>query len=70
MTSDQAIVLAVCVALQTLAIYLLKWRNAMVPAVALWPNGDGTWTARIFSQTFTGTRQECVDWVRANGETI
>jgi hypothetical protein len=37
-------------------------------AVDLWQNPDGTWTARIFSQTFTGTREECDRWLRCNGE--
>jgi len=38
-------------------------------SVDLYQNGDGTWTARIFSQTFTAkTRQECVTWLQNNGE--
>jgi hypothetical protein len=37
-------------------------------AVDLWPNSDGTWTARIFSVTFTGTYQQCLDWLKGNGE--
>lgn len=37
-------------------------------AVDLTQNTDGTWTARIFSQTKTGSRDECVAWLRANGE--
>ena len=37
-------------------------------AVELSQNPDGSWTARIFSQTFTGTREQCVAWLRANGE--
>lgn len=37
-------------------------------AVDLYRNPDGTWTARIFSQTFTGTYEECMGWLRANGE--
>lgn len=31
-------------------------------------NADGTWTARIFSSSFTGTYNECLAWLRANGE--
>ncbi len=31
-------------------------------------NSDGTWTARIFDVTFTGTREACLDWLRGNGE--
>jgi hypothetical protein len=37
-------------------------------AVDLWRNADGSWTARIFDQTFTGTEQECRNWLRYNGE--
>lgn len=37
-------------------------------SVDLWRNPDGTWTARIFAQTFSGTREECVAWLRTNGE--
>ena len=36
--------------------------------VAITEKADGTWTARIYSQTFTGTREQCVSWLRANGE--
>ena len=38
-------------------------------AVDLWNNNDGTWTARIFSQTFPGTEEECKRWLKMNGET-
>lgn len=37
-------------------------------AVDLWQNPDGTWTARIFDMTFTGTREECENWLYMNGE--
>lgn len=37
-------------------------------SVDLWRNPDGSWTARIFSVTFTGTREACLTWLRANGE--
>lgn len=37
-------------------------------AVDLYRNGDGSWTARIFQTEFTGTREQCVAWLRANGE--
>lgn len=37
-------------------------------AVDLQNNHNGTWTARIFAQTFTGTYDECVSWLRMNGE--
>ena len=40
----------------------------MQPAVSLTRNDDGTWTATIFSQRYTGTYDECVDWLWANGE--
>lgn len=33
-------------------------------------NSDGSWTARIYEQTFTGTREECVLWIRWNGESV
>ena len=39
-------------------------------SVELTDNHDGTWTARIFSITYTGTREECVAWIRGNGEEI
>jgi hypothetical protein len=37
-------------------------------AVELTRNDDGTWTARIFSVCYTGTYEECVQWIRCNGE--
>lgn len=37
-------------------------------SVDLYRNSDGTWTARIFEQTFRGTREQCVAWLRMNGE--
>lgn len=37
-------------------------------AVSLDQNPDGTWTARIFSQTFTGSYQECRNWLEWNNE--
>ena len=40
------------------------------PAVELRRNADGTWTARIFEVTYTGTRDECLAWLRANGEEV
>lgn len=40
----------------------------MRKAVELTDNGDGTWTARIYSTTYTGTYAECVAWLRNNGE--
>jgi hypothetical protein len=36
--------------------------------VELSRNNDGTWTARVFSQCFSGTYEECVRWLRMNGE--
>jgi hypothetical protein len=39
-------------------------------SVDLCRNADGTWTARIFSVTFTGSYEECVGWLRANGESL
>lgn len=35
-----------------------------------WQNADGTWTARLWSQTFTGTYEQCIAWIRSNGEHI
>jgi len=32
-------------------------------AVDLWQNPDGTWTARIYDTTYTGTREECLAWI-------
>lgn len=40
----------------------------MRPAVELTRNDDGTWTARIFDVCLVGTRDECVEWLKANGE--
>jgi hypothetical protein len=37
-------------------------------AVAIDKNPDGTYTARIFSSTFTGTYSQCVAWIHANNE--
>lgn len=37
-------------------------------AVDLWKNEDGTWTARVFTVTYTGTYEQCIAWLRANGE--
>ena len=39
-------------------------------AVDLYKNADGTWTARIYSQRFVGTYDECRQWLRANGEDV
>lgn len=39
-------------------------------SVDLWQNSDGTWTARIFDTTYTGSREQCIDWLRANGEQV
>lgn len=39
-------------------------------SVDLYQNRDGTWTARIFAQTFTGTREQCGGWLRMNGEEV
>jgi hypothetical protein len=38
--------------------------------VDLWRNPDGTWTARIYSQEFRGTYEECRRWLRNNGESV
>jgi hypothetical protein len=40
----------------------------MRKSVDLTENGDGTWTARIYGTTYTGTRAQCVAWLHANGE--
>ena len=37
-------------------------------AVDLWQNANGTWTARIYAQTYSGTYDQCVAWLRNNGE--
>jgi hypothetical protein len=37
-------------------------------AVRLERNSDGTWTAWIYSTSFTGTYAECVSWLLGNGE--
>ena len=39
-------------------------------SVDLYQNSDGTWTARIFNQTYSGTYEQCVNWLRWNGESI
>lgn len=37
-------------------------------AVDLFQNSDGTWTARIYTNSyFTGTREQCVAWLRLQG---
>jgi hypothetical protein len=40
----------------------------MARSVDLVRNDDGTWTARIYSQTFRGTYEQCVQWLWWNGE--
>jgi hypothetical protein len=35
-----------------------------VKIVDCWQNPDGTWTARIYSLTFTGTYEECQNWLK------
>lgn len=30
-------------------------------------NPDGTWTANSYGSSFSGTFNECQDWLRANG---
>lgn len=37
-------------------------------AADLWRNSDGSWTARIFEQTFSGTYEACTAWLRNQGE--
>jgi hypothetical protein len=37
-------------------------------AVRIEQQSSGRWVAWIFSQSFEGTYQECVDWLQANGE--
>lgn len=37
-------------------------------AVDLSRNADGTWTARIYGTSYTGTREACLAWLRAHGE--
>lgn len=32
--------------------------------------GGGLWLARIYAQTFQGTREECEAWLRMNGESV
>lgn len=39
-------------------------------AVDYWRNADGTWTGRIFGQTYTGTYDQVIGWLRANGEQV
>ena len=36
--------------------------------VDLTQNADGTWTARIYHTTYTGTRERCLAWLHAHGE--
>lgn len=38
----------------------------MIQASGLRDNGDGTWTARAGSESYTGTREECEWWLRMN----
>lgn len=56
--------------------YPAMWANCLGPArsekrkmVELYKNED-SWTARIFSTTFSGTREKCVEWLRANNEFV
>ena len=37
-------------------------------SVGLYQDKNGQWIAWIFNQTFTGTREECIAWLRMNGE--
>jgi|GEM_PF-4051025 hypothetical protein len=39
-------------------------------SVRIEPNGDGTYTAWIYSTNFTGTYDQCKAWVQAHGENI
>lgn len=39
-------------------------------SIALSQNPDGSWTARIYGTTYTGTYEACVDWLRGNNEEI
>lgn len=45
-------------------------RVSKMKSVDIWENADGTWTARIFSTTFSGSKSECESWLRNNGESI
>lgn len=37
-------------------------------SVDLTLNSDGSYTARIYDTTYTGTYEACVQWLRNNGE--
>lgn len=40
-------------------------------AVEITDNHNGTWTARIYTHMyFTGTYEECVAWLRSQGEQV
>lgn len=39
-------------------------------AVRIEPNGDGTYTAWIFSTSHRGTYDECKAWIHAHGESL
>jgi hypothetical protein len=39
-------------------------------SVDLYSLPSGLWTARIYDQTFVGTYEECVAWLRNNGEQV
>ena len=40
----------------------------MIKPVEITRNADGSYTARIYSTTYTGTYEQCVAWLRAHGE--
>lgn len=40
----------------------------MRKSVGIEPNTDGSWTAWIYSTRFTGTYDQCLDWLKANNE--
>lgn len=57
-----------------LRLFFGGYKSRVIPrcsdmkAVELIDNSNGTWTARIFRQTFTGTYAECTAWLQAQGE--
>lgn len=38
----------------------------MLPTVRIEDNKNGTWTAYIYSTSFTGSYQDCQNWIKWN----
>ena len=51
-------------------IYGIPKEICAMKAVRLEPNGDGTYTAWIYSTSYTGSHEQCKTWLAVHGESL